>query len=267
METQSELVAVEKKGVRFATGTGEHESLHELGSSPRLQDDELAQIVHDLKNPLASIAIEAELLDSRIARGDRRETAKSIDRITQNVMFLDRLIYDLMDACTLANGEFNLRRTRFDLRQMIEAVVDRIVPWPDRHRVFADVDEHVAVVGDELRIERVIGNLLDNALKYSPASAAIVVSLQRDVQRMARVTVTDAAPVCRPASSRSSSSRTAARRRRPGATDRARPIREQADRRGARWSHRGAEHAGQGLAVLVPVADCVSAEARTKMVT
>jgi signal transduction histidine kinase len=109
-------------------------------------------------------------------------------------MFLDRLIYDLMDACTLANGEFNLRRTRFDLRQMIEAVVDRIVPWPDRHRVFADVDEHIHILGDELRIERVIGNLLDNALKYSPSSAAIVVSLQRDVHRMARVTVTDGGP-------------------------------------------------------------------------
>lgn len=194
MEAQSELVVCEKKGVRFAMGTGEHEPIRELDTSARLQDDELAQIVHDLKNPLASIAIEAELLDSRIARGDRRETAKSIDRITQNVMFLDRLIYDLMDACTLANGEFNLRRTRFDLRQLIEAVVDRIVPWPDRHRVFADVDEHVQVVGDELRIERVVGNLLDNALKYSPASAAIVVSLERDIQRMARVTVTDGGP-------------------------------------------------------------------------
>lgn len=194
MEAQSELVTCEKKGVQFAMGTGEHEPIRELDSGARLQDDELAQIVHDLKNPLASIAIEAELLDSRIARGDRRETAKSIDRITQNVMFLDRLIYDLMDACTLANGEFNLRRTRFDLRQMIEAVVDRIVPWPDRHRVFADVDEHVYVVGDELRVERVIGNLLDNALKYSPSAAAIVVSLQRDLPRMARVTVTDGGP-------------------------------------------------------------------------
>ncbi|NVB85359.1 MAG: HAMP domain-containing histidine kinase [Kofleriaceae bacterium] len=193
MEAQSERVTGEKKGVRFAMGTGEHEPIRELDSSARLQDDELAQIVHDLKNPLASIAIEAELLDSRIARGDRRETAKSIDRITQNVMFLDRLIYDLMDACTLANGEFNLRRSRFDLRQMIEAVVDRIVPWPDRHRVFADVDENVYVVGDELRIERVIGNLLDNALKYSPSTSAIVVSLQRDI-RMARVTVTDGGP-------------------------------------------------------------------------
>lgn len=207
METQSELVKGEKKGTRFAVGTGEHEmiearereSVSQLNASARLQDDELAQIVHDLKNPLASIAIEAELLDSRIARGDRRETAKSIDRITQNVMFLDRLIYDLMDVCTLANGEFNLRRTRFDLRQLIEAVIDRSVPWIDRHRVFADAHEPVIVIGDELRIERVIGNLLDNALKYSPSSSAIVVSLQRDLQRMARVTVTDGGPGMSPA--------------------------------------------------------------------
>jgi signal transduction histidine kinase len=194
METQSELVKGEKKGTRFAIGTGEHESLNHVNAVARLHDDELAQIVHDLKNPLASIAIEAELLDSRIARGDRRETAKSIDRITQNVMFLDRMIYDLMDACTLANGEFNLRRTRFDLRALIDSVVDRSVPWPDRHRVFADTHEPIIVSGDELRVERVIANLLDNALKYSPASSAIVVSLQHDLQRMARVTVTDGGP-------------------------------------------------------------------------
>jgi signal transduction histidine kinase len=191
METQSEVVKGEKKGTRFAIGTAEHELLKEVTLTARLQEDELAQIVHDLKNPLASIAIEAELLDSRIARGDRRETAKSIDRITQNVMFLDRMIYDLMDACTLANGEFNLRRTRFDLRQLVGAVVDRSVPWIDRHRVFVDANEPIMVIGDQLRIERVIGNLLDNALKYSPSSSAIVVSLLHDLQRMARVTVTD----------------------------------------------------------------------------
>ena len=195
-------------------GAGERDSVTQVNATARLQDDELAQIVHDLRTHCFD-RDRAELLDSRIARGDRRETAKSIDRITQNVMYLDRLIYDLMDVCTLANGEFNLRRTRFDLRQMIEAVVDRIVPWADRHRVFVDAHESIVVIGDELRIERVIGNLLDNALKYSPSSSAIVVSLQRDLQRTARVKVTDGGLACRPARSRSSSSRTGARRRRP----------------------------------------------------
>src|SRR5262245_20228865 len=127
MERDCEQRNAQEWGVRFAIGTGEHEPLNAGEHAGKIQNEELAQIVHDLKNPLSSIAIEAELLDARIGRGDQFDASRSVGRILQNVMFLDRLIYDLMDACTMANGQFALRRTACDLRALLHAAIERVV--------------------------------------------------------------------------------------------------------------------------------------------
>lgn len=178
--------------VRFAMGTGEHAPiLDEDGEAPL--HEELAQIVHDLKNPLSSIALEAELLDARMEFCERGDVAQAVGRILRNVTFLDRLVHDLMDACTLSNGFFSLRRTRCDLRCLLMSVIDRVVPAADRHRVFLDADDLRDILVDELRIERVIANLLDNALKYTPASAGIVIRLERTA-RTAHFSICDAGP-------------------------------------------------------------------------
>jgi signal transduction histidine kinase len=159
---------------------------------------ELAQIVHDLKNPLSSIALETELLDARGVSCHGFDAGQAMARIRRNVRFLDRLIYDLVDVCTLSDGRFALRRTRCDLTTMIETVIDRVVPAADRHRVVLDAPYSVEALVDELRIERVVANLLDNALKYTPSTATIVVTVTREANS-ANVSVRDSGPGLSPA--------------------------------------------------------------------
>jgi signal transduction histidine kinase len=182
--------------IRFATGTGQHAPLR--SGDDESPDRQLAQIVHDLKNPLSSIALEAELLDARIPWGERFDATPAIDRIRRNVIFLHRLIYDLMDVCTLWNGECELHLARCDLRELLKSVVARVVVSTDRARVFLDARESVDVMIDELRIERVIANLLDNALKYTPTSGGIIVRLTRE-EHTAQISICDAGPGLSPA--------------------------------------------------------------------
>jgi signal transduction histidine kinase len=184
-------------GARFAMGTGTH---YPVTSDEDLDDhggEELAQIVHDLKNPLSSIALEAEVLNELMARGERFDAGRAIGRILHNVMFLDRLIYDLLDACTLTNGKFELHRSRSDLQQLLAGVIDRVVPSADRDRVVLEASGSVIATIDELRIERVIANLLDNALKYTPSTGTIAVRL-RGEQRTVQVSVCDQGPGLEP---------------------------------------------------------------------
>jgi signal transduction histidine kinase len=180
-----------ERRARFAQGTGIHEP-HTTVSVASPRDDELAQIVHDLKNPLSSIALEVELLESRIA-SDRLDATQAIGRIRRNVTFLDRMIYDLMDVCTLSSGRLALRRVSCDLHCLVSQVIDRVVPTSERHRVFLDAEGAPEALVDELRIERVIANLLDNALRYTPASAGIVVRLVTEAHR-AHISICDAGP-------------------------------------------------------------------------
>ena len=183
---------------RLAIGTGRHAPLRaeeHASASDDVYQDEIAQILHDLKNPLASIALDVELMGDR---PENRQVTPSLDRIRRNVWYLDRLIYDLVDLCTLATGRLALRRARCDLAELLAAVIERVVPVTERHRVFLDAADPIIAMVDELRIERVVANLIDNALKYAASSAGIIVRLARD-EGCARVSICDGGPGIAPA--------------------------------------------------------------------
>jgi signal transduction histidine kinase len=176
---------------RFPAGTHEMVPIRDLDTQ-RLVEDDVAEIAHDLKSPLGAIALEATLLDDRIVHSDRINGLRSVMRIQQNVAFLDRLVQDLLDVCAMNNGNFKLRRAPVELRALVEQVVERCA-GPARARVFIDAPQPVDLDVDELRIERVLGNLLDNAIKYAPQSTAIIVSVAVEDHRVC-VSVIDAGP-------------------------------------------------------------------------
>ena len=176
--------------------SGQYDAVHVRSAEPL--GTELAQIVHDLKNPLSSIALETEILDARGVTCDGFDAAQAMARIRRNVRFLDRLIYDLVDVCTLCEGRFALRPTRCELGTLAATVIERLVPHADRHRVVLEAPARTEAFVDELRIERVIANLLDNALKYTPAHARIVVRVTCEASS-ANVSVSDSGPGLSPA--------------------------------------------------------------------
>ncbi len=179
---------------QLARGTGPHHPL----TATKKGDDELAQLAHDLKNPLATIALEVEVVNAQLAAGRQLDATSSIERIRRNVSFLDRLIYDLVDICSLSAGQLALRRAPCELGRLLAQVIDRVVPTSERARVTLEVREAAEAVIDVVRIERVIANLLDNALKYTPHSGAIVVRLTREA-RSAQISICDAGPGLSPA--------------------------------------------------------------------
>lgn len=186
----------EGKGQRrtiLASGTGTHARLPRDGEIEAPDGNELAEILHDLKHPLSTIALEVDVMAERIARSGAFDATQSIGRIRRNVTFLDRLIYDLIDACILGNPAFELRRAPCDLGRLLARVIERVVPTPERGRVRLDAGESIEARVDELRIERVIANLLENALKYTPADGEITVGLARDASS-AEVWIRDAGP-------------------------------------------------------------------------
>lgn len=165
------------------------------GSSERARhNSEVVQIVHDLKNPLATIALEMCLLEDKLVQQDLRN---AVARVTQNVAYLDRLVQDLLDASSMEADRFEVQRRPTELRSLIESVIDRSTATRDRARVFLQAPRAVSLVLDELRIERVVANLLHNALKYAPSPSEVVVRLDV-LQEVVRVSVMDGGPGLRP---------------------------------------------------------------------
>ena len=185
---------------RFAVGTREIDKLppadiEEAPSSERdvMRAAEVVQIVHDLKNPLATIALEMCLLGEKLVDTAPADVTRAIARVLQNVSFLDRMVQDILDLSAIDMGSLVLQCRPIDLRELAEHVIDRAVPSRDRPRVFLDAECSATVVVDELRLERVLANLLQNALKYAPRDSGIVVRVERTALA-ARISVIDAGP-------------------------------------------------------------------------
>jgi PAS domain S-box-containing protein len=156
-------------------------------------ESRLAEIVHDFKSPLATIALEMCLLEDKLSQQGHPDVSAVVGRVTRNVEFLDCMVQDMLDSCAVAAGELSLRRQPSDLRLLLEHIVERATPTRDRARVFLEAPAGITVSIDELRVERVVSNLLQNALKYTSHVSWIVIRLEARAG-VARVSVIDAGP-------------------------------------------------------------------------
>lgn len=175
---------------RLARGTEEIEPQTRL-----LDTDDVAQIVHDMRVPLATMMLDASLMEVKLQRKDHQGLLTAIRRNHHNAMFLERLIDDLLDLCALDGQHFALHRTRNDLFSLLEEIIDRVIPAADRPRVCLQ-GRALFLACDELRIQRVISNLIANALKYA-VRGVVTVRLERR-EHTAVVSVIDCGPGLRP---------------------------------------------------------------------
>jgi signal transduction histidine kinase len=160
-----------------AASVAEPTDEHRDREPPCLREDMIERVAHDLKNPLHTIALETTLLDDKLATPDA-DVRAALARISRNVVYLDRMVQDLLDCCSIASGHFELRRRPTELRALIAHVVDRVVSTRDSRRVWVEACSPVTVSVDAPRIERVIANLIVNALKYTPRSSLIGIRLE-----------------------------------------------------------------------------------------
>jgi PAS domain S-box-containing protein len=151
----------------------------------QLQEEFLSALAHDLMNPLASVRGQTQILRRRIARGEPLDEARlnaGLEGIDVASARMTRLLDELADVMRLRSGqEIDLRRESTDLVALTRrtaAEQDRIT---ERHaiQVESTVDELIGF-WDGLRLERVLGNLLGNAIKYSPDGGEITVRLARE---------------------------------------------------------------------------------------
>lgn len=154
---------------------------------------ELAQVVHDFKSPLSVVTLETQVLLNHLDDGAHVEMVNAITRVLLNLDYLDRLMQDLIDSCAIDAGHFELHRRQTDLTELLHAVTERMTTTCDPGRLLVEAPRGVSLHIDALRIERVIANFVQNALKYAPRSTRVVVRLER-ADGVARVSVIDAGP-------------------------------------------------------------------------
>lgn len=138
----------------------------------------LHTISHDLRAPLALIQGHAQLLERKAAAAHAAPgLARSIHLVREGARRMDLLLRDLVDVARSGSGQLVLERRPLDLVGFLEEVLQRNEGVLARARVFVHVPAGLpAVEADPERLERIVVNLLSNALKYSPGQAPVRVS-------------------------------------------------------------------------------------------
>lgn len=161
---------------REAIGAPEGSAATEIDSSALADTAEV--VAHELRTPLAVILGHAELLRPEV-QGLLRERTDAILRAATRI---ERLLIALLDARLADLGRLPLQIEPARIVELVERLVLDTVPSMGRHRVtvHADIAPETVLEIDPARVEQVLGNLLSNAAKFTPAGAAIDVRLEPD---------------------------------------------------------------------------------------
>jgi signal transduction histidine kinase len=154
--------------------------ISELRELDRLKDEFLAVAAHELKTPVTITKGYAQAL-LRSAQGTPERQRKMLESIVRGADRIDGLVGDLLDIVRLHSQGLELQMERFDLAELVEETVDRMAVAAPNHHLRLVRREPVVVSGDRGRLEQVLENLLDNALRYSPGGGNVDVAVSIEV--------------------------------------------------------------------------------------
>jgi PAS domain S-box-containing protein len=150
-----------------------------LREASRAKDEFLAMLSHELRNPLAALSAAAHVL--KLTHPNEAPAIQARAVVERQTKHMARLIGDLLDTSRLAMGKVGLERERFNLAEAVNNVVHvwRSSGRLERHRI-TTACKPAWVDADRARLEQVLSNLLDNAVKFTPAGKAIHVSVAEE---------------------------------------------------------------------------------------
>jgi len=146
----------------------------------RAKDVFLATVSHELRTPLNSILGWARLLSEGTL--DRETLARGLATIQRNAQIQVQLIEDILDTTRAISGKLHLELTTFDLAQVARATFDAAKPSADAKHLDLHLvvpEEPLRVRGDIDRLQQAVGNLLANAVKFTPSGGKIRIELSR----------------------------------------------------------------------------------------
>jgi PAS domain S-box-containing protein len=159
--------------------TEQVEARRKVEDLSRLKDEFLSIASHELRTPVTSIKGYTQLAKTLIRENDLGTSEEYLDIALDQIDRMSRLILELLDVSRIETGRLEIRRDPILWPNFVRDVVHRHHTAVSDRRFHVNVpDEKKIVNGDRDRLEQVLGNLLENAVKYSPDGSEIFVNVE-----------------------------------------------------------------------------------------
>lgn len=158
------------------------------------RDEFLAVAAHELKTPITSLRLAVQYLRREADRGGDAKAPPlrdSLLTIEQQSQRLGRLVTELLETVRLREGRMLLDRSSTDVAEVVRKAVRDAQAATSRHELVLTAPQRLEAMVDALRIEQVVSNLLDNAIKFSPNGGRVEVDLASPDPGAMRLSVRD----------------------------------------------------------------------------
>lgn len=162
-----------------------------------VRDEFISVASHELKTPLSSLKLQAQMLKRSIVKGetdalDPETLTEVCDQTDRHVGRLVRLVDDMLDITRIRSGKLAITQEMVNLKELVLECLDRLKPQLDENNISLNLYLQDNVIGywDRTRIAQVIDNLLTNAMKYGE-HRPIDISLAQDEKGLAHLSITD----------------------------------------------------------------------------
>jgi len=172
------------------------EAKAQLQRAVSMRDDFMSMIAHELRNPLNSVYLQAQLRRRMLAAPkppDSQTMLKMVERDERQIRSMVRLLDDMLDVSRARTGKLAIVPAPYDLVASTTAVVEAIQEQANASGVTVTLaaPDALPMVGDEFRIEQVVTNLMTNALRYGQGKPVAVTVGVRETEPEAFVSVRD----------------------------------------------------------------------------
>jgi signal transduction histidine kinase len=192
LQARTENAQLREANAHLVMATVNAQSLQdEAEAANRRQNEFLAMLAHELRNPLAPISMAAAMLERMPQASPELATLHSV--ISRQVEHMARLLDDLLDAARISSGKITLAIAPLALSEVIERALETVRPRIAERRQQLDVavdDPDLLLDGDKVRLTQVLSNLLGNASKYTQDGGTIALRTERSAGSI-RLTISD----------------------------------------------------------------------------
>ncbi|MFM6954801.1 MAG: sensor histidine kinase [Sphingobacteriaceae bacterium] len=153
-----------------------HKTLNGREKLQEQQKNFLLSVTHELKSPLASIKLSLQTILKRDLQLEQKQAL--LGNSLKDIERLDDLVENMLLATKIENRSYSFPKDKINLSELVEKVVERLqVHACDSQTIKCIVKPNIYISGDQFAINSLLINLIENAVKYSPACAEVEVSL------------------------------------------------------------------------------------------